>query len=121
MIRTLANILVALLLLFTPRLAADEAAPVVVYLVDGRKLEGLLVSEDAQGIVLKMKLGAEVPIARADIKEIVRAEKPGGDKGDPGDEEGAAPAETQTVITLKDGAVIRGRSTDRGTFLEVES
>jgi len=100
---------------------AAEPAQVTVVTKDGRRLEGLLLSEDANGVVIRMKLGAEVPIAKADIQEIVRAAAGAG-----GGEEGedALPGETvetHTIFTLKDSRVVRGRATDKGTYWEVEN
>ena len=117
MIRTIA-LLLGLVIGVAAAALADGEPSVTVLLNDGRKLEGLLVSEDSGGIVLRMKLGADVPIAKADIKEVVRAAAPG-DAGD-----GDAPAEaleTEAVISLRDGAVLRGRAVDKGTYWEVET
>jgi tetratricopeptide (TPR) repeat protein len=123
MIRSIAKLLLGAFLcaacLVGPAPAQDEPPAVTVLMTDGRKLEGQLVSEDANGIVLRMKLGADVPIAKGDIKEIVRAAAKGEGGAGEGDEGGGAVEET--VLSLRDGAVIRGRGTDRGTYWEIEN
>ncbi len=118
--RLILILLAALALALGPALLAQDAE-VVVHMNDGRKLEGVLVSEDAAGIVLRMRVGAEVPIARADIKEIVKAAGPGADTGTGTGTDDEARVEIETVITLKDGAIIRGRATDKGGHYEVEN
>jgi tetratricopeptide (TPR) repeat protein len=101
---------------------AEGAEPeVVVVTKDGRRLEGTLLKEDAGGVVIRLKIGAEVPVARAEIQEVIRAAASAGEGGEGEDGEGGGTVETHTVFTLHDDAIVRGRATDRGTYWEVEN
>jgi tetratricopeptide (TPR) repeat protein len=102
---------------------ADEAAPpspapVVVKLKDGRTLEGALVRESKDEILLRLPLG-DIPIGRGEIVEIVRAAPAAQPQEASPDEEEPATEEI-AVLTLDDGSVLRGRLIDHGEEWEIE-
>jgi tetratricopeptide (TPR) repeat protein len=107
----------------------DDAAevPVSVKMKDGRTLEGLLVSESKEGIVLRMALG-DVPVSRADIAEVVKKAPPAagapagaGSGAAAAEEEDESGTEERTTLTLRDGSIVQGRATDLGAEYEVET
>lgn len=120
------------LVLFFGATAQDAAPPaaepegpvevaVQVKLKDGRTLEGVLVSESKDEIILRMSFG-DIPVRRSEIAELLK-EAPPAQGGGAGEEEGTAEPETikVAIVTLKDGAVIRGRATERETEYEIET
>jgi tetratricopeptide (TPR) repeat protein len=108
---------------------APPAAPpggsevaVTIELKDGRVLEGVLVSETKDQIVIRMPFG-EIPVARTEIAAVVKkaapeAGAPGG--GEEDDDAADAPqVEEITILTLKDDRVLRGRARDLGEQWEL--
>lgn len=107
------------ILLVAPALADDEVR-VALKMKDGRTLEGVLVSESKDTLILRMALG-EVPVARGDVAEVVKkAAAPAGAPAE-GDEEDAPATEERTILTRKDDSIVQGRATDLGDVVEVET